>query len=40
MGTVICPNCGKETVNDEKCAYCNYPLRKKDNPYDVRQYCY
>lgn len=37
---VICPNCGKETSNDEKCVYCKYPLKKKDNPYDVRQYRY
>ncbi|MBQ3584811.1 MAG: hypothetical protein IJA27_08865 [Lachnospiraceae bacterium] len=40
MTTIICPNCGKETINDDKCRYCNYLLKKNSNPYNSEKYQY
>lgn len=40
MTTIICPNCGKEAINDDKCRYCNYILKKNSNPYNSEKYQY
>ena len=40
MGMVTCPNCGKDTFDDEKCVYCNHPLKKRENPFDMEKYQY
>ena len=40
MTTIICPNCGKEVINDDKCRYCNYILKKNSNPYNSEKYQY
>lgn len=37
---IICPNCGKESIDEEKCAYCKYPLKKRENPFDMEKYQY
>lgn len=40
MGLILCPNCGKETFDNERCIYCKYTLKEKNNnfPKDIYQY--
>lgn len=40
MGLIECPNCGKKTFDDEKCKWCNYTLKEKENNFDKETYTY
>ena len=40
MGMITCTNCGKDTFDDEKCVYCNHPLKKRENLFDTEKYQY
>lgn len=37
---VICPNCGKESLAEEKCPWCNYRLKKREHTYPRELYAF
>jgi len=38
MGLIECPNCKKETFDDDKCQWCKYSLKEKENQFNKEIY--
>lgn len=40
MGLIKCPNCNKDTFDDQKCKWCNCTLKEQENSFDKDIYIY